>query len=80
LNQAQVRYVLIGGIALICHGVVRATRDVDAVFDPAAENVDCIRSLIARWGATRLDGSEVNLDALSGNRSIHLATHTGSRS
>ncbi len=34
LNRAGVRYVLIGGIALIRHGVVRATRDVDAVFDP----------------------------------------------
>jgi hypothetical protein len=77
LNQAHVRYVLVGGIALIRHGVVRATRDVDAVFDPSAENVDCIRSLIARWGATRPDGSEVDLDALSGDRSIHLATPYG---
>jgi hypothetical protein len=27
LNGAGVRYVLVGGIALIRHGVVRATRD-----------------------------------------------------
>jgi len=38
LNEAEVRYVLIGGIALIRHGVVRATRDIDAVFDPDPEN------------------------------------------
>jgi len=77
LNEAGVRYVLIGGIALIRHGVVRATRDVDAVFDPAAENVARVRSLIARWEATRPDGSDVDLDALSGDRSIHLATPHG---
>jgi hypothetical protein len=77
LNQAEVRYVLIGGIALIRHGVVRATRDVDAVFDPAAENVDRISLLVARWRATRPDGSEVDPKALSGDRSIHLATPYG---
>jgi hypothetical protein len=31
LNRASIRYVLIGGIALIRHGVVRATRDVGQV-------------------------------------------------
>jgi hypothetical protein len=29
LNGAGVRYVVVGGIAVIRHGVVRATRDVD---------------------------------------------------
>ena len=57
LNGAGVRYVLIGGIALIRHGVVRATRDIDAVFDPDSDNVERIRVLIDRWGATRPDGS-----------------------
>ncbi len=51
LNGAGVRYVLIGGIALIRHGVVRATRDVDAVFDPDPGNVERIRTLIDQWGA-----------------------------
>ena len=42
LNREGVGYVLIGGIALIRHGVVRATRDVDAVFgpDPAERRPD----------------------------------------
>lgn len=77
LNEAGVRYVLIGGIALIRHGVVRATRDVDAVFDPDPENVDRIRELIARWEATRPDGSPVPTEGISGDRSIHLATPHG---
>ena len=77
LNLAEVGYVLIGGIALIRHGVVRATRDIDAVFDPAPENVQRIRSLVSRWGATRPDGSAVPLESITGERSIHLATDLG---
>lgn len=55
LNEAGVRYVLIGGIALIRHGVVRATRDVDAVFDPHPDNVARIQGLVEKWGATRVE-------------------------
>ena len=29
LNRAGVRYVVVGGIAVIRHGVVRATKDLD---------------------------------------------------
>lgn len=77
LNGAGVRYVLIGGIALIRHGVVRATRDVDAVFDPDPSNVERISALIKQWGATRPDGSPIPEDSIVGNRTIHLATPHG---
>ncbi|HEX5984174.1 MAG TPA: nucleotidyl transferase AbiEii/AbiGii toxin family protein [Solirubrobacterales bacterium] len=77
LNQAGVRYVLIGGIALIRHGVVRATRDVDVVFDPDPDNVQRIEALVSQWGATRPDGSPVPKDSISGQRSIHLSTEMG---
>lgn len=77
LNQAGVRYVLIGGIAMIRHGVVRATRDVDAVFDPDPQNVDRIRAVIDRWRATRPDGSPISRREISPERSIHLATPVG---
>ena len=77
LNEAGVSYVLIGGIALIRHGVVRATRDIDAVFDPDPENVKRIRSLVSKWGATRPDGSPIPEDGISPTRSIHLATSMG---
>lgn len=77
LNRAGVRYVLIGGIALIRHGVVRATRDVDAVFDPEPKNVKRIHGVIEQWGATRPDGSPIPDDSVAGDRSIHLATPHG---
>lgn len=77
LNTAGVKYVVVGGIALIRHGVVRATRDVDVVFDPAPANVDAIRSLIKVWEATRPDGSPLDEDAVSPSHSIHLSTPYG---
>jgi predicted nucleotidyltransferase len=77
LNDAGVRYVLIGGIALIRHGVVRATRDVDAVFDPDPSNVERIRALVERWGATRPDGSPIPEGSIVADRTIHLTTPHG---
>jgi hypothetical protein len=77
LNEGGVRYVLIGGIALIRHGVVRATRDIDAVFDPDPANVERIRLLAERWGATRPDGSAIPEDGISADRSIHLRMEQG---
>ena len=77
LNRAGVRYVLIGGIALIRHGVVRATRDVDAVFDPDPSNVERIGALVEQWGATRPDGSPIPEGSIVGSRTIHLATPHG---
>ncbi|HEX4753516.1 MAG TPA: nucleotidyl transferase AbiEii/AbiGii toxin family protein [Solirubrobacterales bacterium] len=77
LNGAEVDYVLVGGIAMIRHGVVRATRDIDAVFDPTEENVDRIRGLIGRWSATRPDGSAVRIEEVRADRTIHLATPHG---
>jgi hypothetical protein len=77
LNEARVDYVLVGGIAMIRHGVVRATRDIDAVFDPIEENVDRIRGLIGRWSATRPDGSAVRIEEIRPERTIHLATPHG---
>ncbi|OGI46873.1 MAG: hypothetical protein A2637_06040 [Candidatus Muproteobacteria bacterium RIFCSPHIGHO2_01_FULL_65_16] len=48
LNEAKVRYVVVGGIATILHGYVRATADVDLVVDLHAEEVKkAVRALTA---------------------------------
>ena len=39
LNQSKVRYILIGGFAMILHGFVRGTKDVDLLVDASEENV-----------------------------------------
>ena len=40
LNASGVAYVIVGGLAVAAHGVVRATRDLDLVPEPSAENLD----------------------------------------
>lgn len=40
LNEFHVRYVVAGGIAVVLHGVVRFTADLDIIIDLDAENVD----------------------------------------
>lgn len=40
LVEADVRFVVIGGIAVAAHSVVRATEDVDIVPEPSPENLD----------------------------------------
>ena len=38
LQASNVRYVVVGGTAVILHGVPRTTADLDVVVDLAAEN------------------------------------------
>ena len=48
LADEGVAYVLVGGVAMNLHGVVRATEDVDLFVRPDAENVARIRRALTR--------------------------------
>jgi predicted nucleotidyltransferase len=48
LNDAGVRYVVIGGLAAAAHGSIRATRDVDVVYERSDENLDRLVAALAR--------------------------------
>lgn len=47
LNAAGVKYVLIGGFAVILHGYVRGTKDIDLLVDASRENVERIRKALS---------------------------------
>ncbi len=47
LNREKARYLLIGGFAVILHGFVRGTKDVDLLIDPAEENVRLVKKALA---------------------------------
>jgi hypothetical protein len=49
LNDRGGRYVVVGGLAVVLHGHLRATGDVDLVIDLAPDQVD--RTLVALEGA-----------------------------
>ena len=52
LHEGEVRFVLIGGVAVGAHGYVRATEDVDVVPDPSPENVRRLGNALVNMGAT----------------------------
>ncbi|MES1244321.1 MAG: hypothetical protein ABUT39_22130 [Acidobacteriota bacterium] len=47
LNEAGARYLLIGGFAVILHGFVRSTKDVDLLVDPSEENIRSVKRALA---------------------------------
>jgi hypothetical protein len=48
LREERVRYVLVGGVAMILYGRARATRDIDVFVEPTAENVERLRRALRR--------------------------------
>jgi predicted nucleotidyltransferase len=50
LAEAEVRFVLIGGLALGARGVVRGTKDVDIVVDPDPANLRAVAEVAVAAG------------------------------
>lgn len=58
LNAAQAQYVIVGGLAVGAHGVVRATRDLDIVCAPAEANMHRVAECLAALGGEHpVDGT-----------------------
>jgi hypothetical protein len=47
LDEAGARYVLIGGFAVILHGGLRTTKDIDLLVDPDPANVDRLKRALS---------------------------------
>jgi hypothetical protein len=47
LNREGARYLLVGGFAVILHGFVRTTKDVDFLVDPSEENIRAVKRAMA---------------------------------
>ena len=62
LNAAGARYLLIGGFAVIAHGLGRTTKDIDFLVDDAPENVARIKiglDVLADQAARELDNDDL---------------------
>lgn len=57
LNEADIRYVIIGATAFAAHGWVRATADLDLFVDDDESNVGKLRSVLTRFGYDVTDAS-----------------------
>jgi hypothetical protein len=50
LNEARVRYLIAGGVAVVAHGYVRFTADLDVILDLETENVRRATKVLAVLG------------------------------
>ena len=43
LNKYEIKYVLIGGCAVILHGLERTTMDIDVIIENSSENINKLK-------------------------------------
>lgn len=66
LEEEQVEYVLIGGAAVVLHGLVRTTEDLDLFVRPTPENIERLRrALKAVYADPQID--EISTQDLLGD-------------
>ncbi|MHB1537072.1 MAG: hypothetical protein ACYCUM_03045 [Solirubrobacteraceae bacterium] len=75
LVESDVRFVVVGGLALGSWGVVRGTKDCDVVPDPAPENLDRLASLVVELGGR----VQLGESPLGSERSIAALLRNGER-
>jgi hypothetical protein len=82
LSQANVKFIVVGGLAMVSHGSAYITRDLDVCYDRSAGNLDAIARALAPL-APRLRGAPADLpfkcDAatLKAGLNFTLATEAG---
>jgi len=66
LVAAEIRFVLVGGLAVNAWGYIRATRDVDIVPDPSPDNLERLDDfLVGLGGKVDVDGRLLDSNAIS---------------
>jgi hypothetical protein len=77
LNDADLPYVVVGGVAVNLLGYQRATRDVAVLVPASAEQGRAIGALLQRLAATRPDGSPLPDLLFDGDHHIRALTRWG---
>ena len=78
LREADIDFVLVGGLAVNAWGYLRATRDIDLVPDPSAENLARLDALLVDLGGKvevgerLLDSTAIKTFLRTGDRTLVL--------
>ena len=78
LREADIDFVLVGGLAVNAWGYVRATRDIDLVPDPSPENLARLDGLLVELGGKvevggrLLESSSIRTFLRTGDRTLVL--------
>ncbi len=51
LNAAEIRFIIVGGVAATVHGSRRVTDDLDILFDTGLDNLERLSAVLAHWHA-----------------------------
>lgn len=70
LHEREVRFVVIGGVAVAAHGYVRGTADLDLVPDPDPQNLERITEVLDELEATLPTAKDRRFDPTSDARVI----------
>jgi predicted nucleotidyltransferase len=82
LTEAEVRFVLVGGLAVNAWGYLRATRDIDVVPEQGAANLANLDSVLKELGGKvevddgLLDSNSISIFLRTGDRT-HVVTDLG---
>ena len=60
LNKNNVRYIVIGGYAVVYHGYVRSTNDIDIWIDIREENIKKMIKVLGEFGFSSLNIKEAD--------------------
>ena len=52
LNRAGIRYVVVGGCAVILHGYFRTTHDIDLLVEPSLENIRSLKKALYEFSGS----------------------------
>jgi predicted nucleotidyltransferase len=83
LSDAEIRFVLVGGLAVNAWGYLRTTQDIDVVPDPSAENLAKLDAVLRELdgkvevGGRLLEGSAISTFLRTGDRTL-VTTSLGS--
>lgn len=62
LNNEEAEYMIIGGFAMILHGYIRGTMDIDLLVNSAPSNIDKIKKALSNLpdnAASKIDNTDV---------------------
>lgn len=82
LAEARLRFIVIGGIAVAAHAVIRSTEDLDIVPEPSPANLDELCNLLVAVDARLLNDHNREIDpeirvALRRGRNLTVTTTLG---
>ena len=73
LNAASIKYLVVGGIAVVLYGVNRTTSDVDLAVELTAENLKALETVLQRLGFMRR--APIPIQGLADPKTRRLWTH-----